>query len=162
MMMMMMSPIKTTLSILLKWPNSRIFNRWFSSKKYILHETIRVHPTAQEDVFIQPTEDLSILPTRTTLFGGTMIGTAINAAQQTISQNQSVHSVHSYYIFAADALSPIFYHVTRIRDGKSFTTRSVVAKQNERVVFQCSMSFHQHEKGNLMHQTSLEQTSEVH
>lgn len=155
-------PVKTTLSTLLKFTIHRNFHRCLSSKSYSLPETLRVHPTAQADVFIQPTDELAIFPTRTILFGGTLIATSINAAQQTVSPTQAVHSVHSYFVYAADASSPIFYHVTRVRDGKSFTTRSVVAKQNNRVVFQCSMSFHQHEKGNLAHHTSLEDTGELH
>ena len=154
-------PVRTTLSSLLKFAVHRNFHRCLSSKKYFLPEGLRVRPTAQEDVFVQPSEELTLLPTRTFLFGGTLIGTSINAAQKTVPPTQAIHSAHCYYVSSADASSPIFYHVTRIRDGKSFATRSVAAKQNDRIVFQASMSFHQHEKGKLAHATALEDTGEL-
>ena len=60
-----------------------------------------------------------------------------------------------YFLTAADNLSPILYTVTRLRDGKSFETRSVTARQDDRTVFECSMNFHRKEKGNMEHQIAM-------
>ena len=118
-----------------------------------LDQLLRVDETAT-DVFIQPKERLFIPRNLNSVFGGQIIGSAINAAQQTVPNSCSVHSAHSYFITAPRNTSPIFYNVSRLRDGKSFATRVITATQNEQVVFHASLSFHRHETGNMEHQVA--------
>lgn len=131
-----------------------ILYRSLSSKKFTLHETLTVQQTAP-DVFVQPAESLFVYPYRTSVFGGQIIGSAVFAAQQTLVNRFPLHSLHSYFLKAADNSSPITYTVQRLRDGKSFETRSVTAQQDDQIVFQCEMSFHRKEGGGLVHQPTM-------
>jgi acyl-CoA thioesterase-2 len=58
-----------------------------------------------------------------------------------------VHSVHGYFLLTGDVSRPIIYDVDPIRDGGSFTTRRVVAKQGRRAIFHLSASFQTLEEG---------------
>ena len=64
------------------------------------------------------------------VFGGQVVGQALSAAAQTVPEDRAVHSVHGYFLRTGNAKKPIVYDVDRIRDGKSFTTRRVVAIQD--------------------------------
>jgi acyl-CoA thioesterase-2 len=75
------------------------------------------------------------------VFGGQVIGQALVAATRTV-EDRSPHSLHAYFLLAGDPKVPIIYEVDRIRDGKSFTTRRVVAIQHGRAIFSMSVSFH--------------------
>jgi acyl-CoA thioesterase II len=92
----------------------------------------------------QPNEE------RQRVFGGQVAGQALMAAGHTVEHGQ-VHSLHSYFLRPGDPTVPILYEVDRIRDGRSFTTRRVVAIQHGRAIFELSASFHDHEEG-LEHQ----------
>jgi len=81
------------------------------------------------------------------LYGGHVLAQALAAAQQTVSADRRVHSLHSYFLLPGDVAVPIIYHVDRIRDGGSFATRRVVAKQKGRPIFHLSASFQTPEKG---------------
>src|SRR3954464_8415947 len=63
------------------------------------------------------------------VFGGQVIGQALVAAVRTV-ENRPPHSMHAYFMLPGDPKVPIIYDVDRIRDGKSFTTRRVVAIQH--------------------------------
>jgi acyl-CoA thioesterase II len=83
------------------------------------------------------------------VFGGQVIGQALVAACRTV-EDVSVrppHSLHAYFLLGGDPKVPIIYDVDRIRDGRSFTTRRVVAIQHGRAIFSMSVSFHLHEEG---------------
>ena len=75
------------------------------------------------------------------VFGGQVLGQALSAAEQTVPEGRSVHSLHGYFLRVGDASKPIIYDVDPIRDGKSFTTRRVVAIQNGRAIFNLAASF---------------------
>ncbi|MEQ8713174.1 MAG: acyl-CoA thioesterase II [Cyclobacteriaceae bacterium] len=81
------------------------------------------------------------------VFGGQVLAQALEAANQTVPEDRNVHSLHGYFILAGDIERPIVYQVDRIRDGKSFTTRRVVAYQHGKAIFNMSASFHVHEEG---------------
>jgi acyl-CoA thioesterase-2 len=68
--------------------------------------------------------------------------------------NRGAHSLHAYFLRAGDPAVPIIYQVERIRDGKSFSTRRVVAIQHGHPIFSMSASFHREEPG-LEHQTPM-------
>src|SRR6185436_2756047 len=69
------------------------------------------------------------------VFGGQVLGQALSAAQQTVVDARQVHSLHAYFLRAGDIEAPIVYEVDRARDGKSFSTRRVVAIQHGEPIF---------------------------
>ena len=68
------------------------------------------------------------------VFGGQVLAQSLSAAAQTVEPDRMVHSLHSYFLLTGDISIPIRFEVERVRDGGSFTTRRVVAKQNEEVI----------------------------
>src|SRR5881296_2659041 len=91
------------------------------------------------------------------VFGGQVIGQALVAACRTVDvAGRPPHSLHAYFLLPGDPKVPIIYEVDRIRDGKSFTTRRVVAIQHGRAIFSMSVSFHVDEPG-LTHQAPMPQ-----
>ena len=81
------------------------------------------------------------------VFGGQVLAQAINAARRTVPEDRFLHSMHGYFILGGDIGHPIIYQVDRIRNGRSFTTRRVVAIQKGRAIFNMSASFQIKEKG---------------
>ena len=81
------------------------------------------------------------------VFGGQVLGQSLHAAYQTVPKDRIAHSMHGYFILGGDINIPIDYHVDTIRDGRSFTTRRVVAFQNGEAIFNMAASFHIKEKG---------------
>jgi acyl-CoA thioesterase-2 len=90
------------------------------------------------------------------VFGGQVIGQALVAACRTVEDVavRPPHSLHAYFLIGGDPKVPIVYEVDRIRDGKSFTTRRVVAIQHGHAIFSMSVSFQLHEEG-LSHQYTM-------
>jgi acyl-CoA thioesterase-2 len=84
---------------------------------------------------------------RQRVFGGQVAGQALVAAARTVAADRSVHSLHAYFLRPGDPTVPILYEVDRIRDGRSFTTRRVVAIQHGRPIFNLSSSFQVAETG---------------
>ncbi len=80
------------------------------------------------------------------VFGGQVLGQALVAATRTVDK-RAAHSLHAYFIRPGDPKTPIVYEVDRARDGRSFTTRRVVAIQHGRPIFNMSVSFHLEEDG---------------
>ena len=74
-------------------------------------------------------------------FGGQVAAQSLMAAGRTVEVG-SVHSLHSYFLRPGDPSIPILYEVDRIRDGRSFTTRRVVAIQHGRAIYNMQASFH--------------------
>jgi acyl-CoA thioesterase-2 len=89
----------------------------------------------------QPDED------RQRVFGGQVAGQALVAAARTVEDGRHVHSLHAYFLRPGDPSIPILYEVDRLRDGRSFTTRRVVAIQHGRPIFNLQASFHTPEEG---------------
>ena len=89
------------------------------------------------------------------VFGGQVIGQALVAACRTV-EGRTPHSMHCYFLIGGDPKVPIIYEVDRIRDGKSFTTRRVVAIQHGQAIFTLMVSFHNDEPG-LEHQAEMPQ-----
>lgn len=88
------------------------------------------------------------------VFGGQVVGQSLSAAEQTVPEGRAVHSLHGYFMRPGDANKPIVYTVDPIRDGKSFTTRRVVAVQSGEAIFSLSASFQIDEPG-LDHQSDV-------
>jgi acyl-CoA thioesterase II len=89
------------------------------------------------------------------VFGGQVVGQALVAACRTVEcKDRPPHSLHAYFLLPGDPKVPIIYEVDRIRDGKSFTTRRVIAIQHGQAIFSMAVSFHQ-EPGSLSHQAKM-------
>lgn len=87
------------------------------------------------------------------VFGGQVLGQALAAAQRTV-EGRVVHSMHAYFLRAGDVEAPIVYEVDRNRDGKSFSSRRVMAIQHGQPIFTMAASFQLPEEG-LTHQVSM-------
>ncbi len=81
------------------------------------------------------------------VFGGQVAAQALVAAARTVPTDRPVHSLHAYFLRPGDPSVPILYEVDRIRDGRSFTTRRVVAVQHGRAIFNLQASFAVQEDG---------------
>ncbi|MGH3446987.1 MAG: acyl-CoA thioesterase [Nocardioidaceae bacterium] len=81
------------------------------------------------------------------VFGGQVAAQALTAACQTVEAALSAHSMHAYFLRPGDPSVPIVYDVERIRDGRSFSTRRVVARQHGESIFYLTASYQVHEAG---------------
>lgn len=88
------------------------------------------------------------------MFGGQVAAQALVAAGRTVPEERAAHSLHAYFLRPGDPGAPIVYQVDRIRDGRSFTTRRVVAIQHGQPIFHLSASFQTYEDG-LEHQEPM-------
>lgn len=84
---------------------------------------------------------------RQRVYGGQVAAQALTAATRTVGEELHVHSLHSYFLLPGDYNVPIIYDVERIRDGKSFATRRVLARQHGRPIYYQSVSFQRVEGG---------------
>ena len=117
----------------------------------VLEELVRLLELKPEndDVFIGQSQDLGFR----NVFGGQVLGQAVSAAHKTIT-DRFVHSLHAYFLRPGDALAKIRYEVDRVRDGKSFSTRRVVAIQHGKPIFTMFCSFQVEEPGH-QHQHTM-------
>ena len=88
------------------------------------------------------------------IFGGQVMAQTLIAAYKTIDVKHFAHSFHSYFLRPGQMEKPITFTVDRIRDGKSFSTRTVKAIQDGEAIFNSSISFQKEEKG-LEHQIKM-------
>jgi acyl-CoA thioesterase-2 len=94
------------------------------------------------DRFLAQSEDIGT----PAVFGGQVLGQSLAAASLTVGADRPVHSMHAYFLLPGEH-APIEYSVDRVRDGRSFTTRHVVARQQERIIFEMSASFQTVDEG---------------
>lgn len=109
-----------------------------------------VHLLDLEDVEVNIFRGVQPKEERQRVFGGQVAAQALMAAGRTVD-DRPVHSLHSYFLRPGDPTVPILYEVDRIRDGRSFATRRVVAIQHGQAIFNMEASFHREENG-LEHQ----------
>jgi acyl-CoA thioesterase-2 len=81
------------------------------------------------------------------VFGGQVAAQSLVAGARTVDPPLSVHSLHSYFLRPGDVAVPIVYDVERMRDGRSFSTRRVVARQHGRPIYFMTVSFQVPERG---------------
>jgi acyl-CoA thioesterase-2 len=87
------------------------------------------------------------------IFGGQVLAQSLNAALRSVDEALEAHSMHAYFLRPGDPSRQIVFEVDPIRDGRSFATRRVVAKQDGRAIFNTAISFQRSEAG-LEHQAS--------
>jgi acyl-CoA thioesterase-2 len=80
-------------------------------------------------------------------YGGQVAAQGVMAAQRTVPDDRIIHSLHAYFLLGGDPHAPIIYDVEMVRDGGSFTTRRVAARQAGKVIFYMTASFQRFEKG---------------
>ena len=85
--------------------------------------------------------------TRQRVYGGQVAAQALIAAARTVDEDFHVHSLHSYFLLPGDYSVPIIYDVERIRDGRSFATRRVMARQHGRPIYYQTLNFQRLEEG---------------
>lgn len=98
----------------------------------------------EEDLYRGAQPSTSELPR---VYGGQVAAQALMAACCSVRPDRPVHSLHSYFLLPGDPTAPIVYDVQRIRDGGSFSTRRVAARQHGEVIFYLTASFHREESG---------------
>jgi len=84
---------------------------------------------------------------RARVYGGQVAAQALIAGTRTVDSDYVLHSLHSYFLLPGDYQVPIIYDVERIRDGRSFATRRVVARQHGRPIYYQSLDFQRAEEG---------------
>ena len=97
----------------------------------------------EENLFRGPVGDTLVKR----VYGGKVLGEALEAAQLSIEDARPAHSLHGYFLREADAFHPVIYHVDRSRDGRSFSARRVTAIQHGQPIFTMEASFHKVEEG---------------
>ncbi|GAB3176726.1 acyl-CoA thioesterase [Streptomyces incanus] len=80
-------------------------------------------------------------------YGGQLLAQALMAAYRTVPSGRPVHSLHASFLRGGDAKESVRYDVTRVRDGRSFTSRRVCGHQHGRQIFELTASFHREEAG---------------
>lgn len=94
------------------------------------------------------------------VYGGAVIAQCLAAAQRTVADSFVVHSMHCYFVLAGNSEIPIIYHVEHVREGKSFATRTVQARQRGKPIFTVTLSFMREGSAGaktVFHQTPLPQ-----
>lgn len=81
------------------------------------------------------------------VFGGQVVAQALNAATRTVPAERLCHSLNAYFILPGNLSLPIEFQVQKIRDGGSFTTRFIIAKQNDVPIFVMAAQFQKREEG---------------
>ncbi len=81
------------------------------------------------------------------IYGGLVVAQAVWAATQTVAPEYALHSLHSYFILGGDLREPVRYEVDRVRNGRSFTTRRVLARQSAGAILTLGCSFQLAEQG---------------
>lgn len=104
-----------------------------------------------DDNLFRGSQQASVLPR---VFGGQVAAQALVAAARTTDPAYVVHSLHSYFLQPGDTGAPIVYDVEALRDGRSFATRRVLARQHGRPIFAMTTDFQKPEEG-LDHQDAF-------
>lgn len=84
-------------------------------------------------------------------FGGQLVAHVVEAAHRSTSGHLVVHSMHSSFLAPGNSRKHIYYHVKRLRDGRSFATRLVVARQDGEAIFVATVGFHSPEQPGVRH-----------
>ena len=84
---------------------------------------------------------------RQRVYGGQVAAQALIAGSRTVDPGFHVHSLHSYFLLPGDYSVPIIYDVERIRDGRSFATRRVMARQHGHPIYYQTLNYQRVEEG---------------
>jgi acyl-CoA thioesterase-2 len=110
------------------------------------------------DLYRAPAEVLWKPPAGRAVYGGQIAALSLRAAYQTLSSEHAgftLSSFHSYFLLPGDPTRPIVLRVARLRDGRSFCTRSIVATQAGEAIYNAEVQFHRSEPSTLEHQEDM-------
>lgn len=111
---------------------------------HLASKLFQLQPTGDEDEFIFPAFPVA---TRARIFGGQVIAQALAAATLTVEGAKQAHSLHAYFLRGGDETKPLHFRVHRDFDGRTFSNRRVVVRQDGKVIFNLTASFHAPEEG---------------
>ena len=106
-----------------------------------LHDILRLEPDG-EDQYYSRARSVS-----KQLFGGQVAAMSLKAANESVDLPMMAHSMHCYFLRLGDTGKKLNFSVERIRDGRSFATRRVVASQDDKAIFSAMISYQKPEKG---------------
>jgi len=89
------------------------------------------------------------------IYGGQVIAQGLRAASLTVEAPHRLHSVHAYFVLGGEPKVPILFEVDRLRDGRSFSTRRVVARQQSGAILNLDASFQRDEPDLDVQETTL-------
>ncbi|ROS00971.1 acyl-CoA thioesterase-2 [Sinobacterium caligoides] len=89
------------------------------------------------------------------LYGGEILAQALAAADQSVDGDLNCHSLHGHFLHLGKPGIPVQYHIERLRDSRSFSTRRVTAKQSGRAIFSAMISYQIPQQG-FEHQTAID------
>lgn len=81
------------------------------------------------------------------IYGGAVIAQCLAAAQKTVPEDFNVHSMHCYFVLNGNSELPVMYTVEHVREGRSFATRTVQARQRGQPIFTVTLSFMREKSG---------------
>ncbi|MGB5076114.1 MAG: acyl-CoA thioesterase domain-containing protein [Sphingorhabdus sp.] len=110
-----------------------------------------LEPDAEPDEFTFPASTHS---SRERIFGGQIIAQAMIAASRTVDAEKQVHSLHAYFLRGGSETLPLHFRVHRDFDGRAFSNRRVVVRQEGKVIFNLTASF-QKPEGGVAHQVEM-------
>lgn len=102
------------------------------------------------DVFVGRSHDVPY----TRIFGGQVAAQSLVAAGRTVDPERYVHSLHAYFLRPGDPKHAVEFAVERVRDGRGFSVRRVLASQHGKVTFMMTCSFHLPEAAPIVHTTT--------
>ena len=81
------------------------------------------------------------------VYGGQVLSQSLQSAAYTVPEDRHLHSLHGYFLSPGRIDQEIIYEVERLKDGRSFNTRRVKARQGDRDIFIMACSYHKEEDG---------------
>ena len=75
------------------------------------------------------------------MFGGQFLAQCLAAAQATVADDRRVNSLHGYFLRPGDVDLDLDLLVDEVRDGRSFSSRQVVAAQRGKELFRVLISY---------------------
>ena len=81
------------------------------------------------------------------MYGGQLLAQALAAAERTVTDDRRAHSLHAYFLAPGDVSTTVDMQVERVRDGRSFSSRCVSARQDGAELFRMVVSYHIDEPG---------------
>ncbi|KAJ1354839.1 hypothetical protein KIN20_011902 [Parelaphostrongylus tenuis] len=109
----------------------------------------------EEDVFRTTTLSTPRQGSLQAAYGGLIFAQALAAAENTVEEKMKPHAMHSFFLLNVNTSIPVQYHVRRIRDGRSYCTRTVEAEQEGEYVFILQISFNRIERDSAVHQDAM-------
>jgi acyl-CoA thioesterase II len=88
------------------------------------------------------------------IYGGELAAQTLAAANATVADDRLAHSLQCTYLAPGDPAYPLAHSVTRVRDGRSFSSRAVEVRNDSRLVLTATVGYHVPGSG-LTHQLAI-------